>query len=108
MNPISEFVRYTLIVNVDLLALLSNATRVIYHRIPKFVSKIAERLPVRELLREPEVCNLQVALAVQKQVLRLQVSVNDVFAVQVFQSAYDFCRVEAAGGPGKSASCPQI
>lgn len=61
---------------------------------------------VRQFLRKSEIGDLQVSLAVQQKILRFQIPVNYVFAVQVFQRANNFGRVEAAGGPGKSASCP--
>lgn len=47
---------------------------------------------------EPEVGDLQVALAVDQQVLRLQVPVNEVQIVQIFEREHDLSRVK----PGMS------
>ena len=49
---------------------------------------------IRQLLGEAKVRDLQVAVAIQQQVLRLQIPVHHVLSVQVVQRAHDLRRVE--------------
>lgn len=47
-----------------------------------------------EIASQSQIRYSDVAMLVQKDIGRLQVSVNDVSTVHVFQSQYYFCRVE--------------
>ena len=57
-------------------------------------------------LGEPEIRNFEVAVAVKKQVLGLQISVNDIPRVQVLQGLGDFCSVELGNGVRKALYNP--
>jgi hypothetical protein len=53
---------------------------------------------VRHLFREAKVGDLEVAVAVEQQVLGLEVAVDDVHAVQVVEREHDLGRVELGHG----------
>ncbi len=66
------------------------------------------RLPAElQLLGEPEVDQLDVAPRLQQQVLRLQVSVDDVTRVQVVERFQDAGRVEPGRRVVEVASIPE-
>lgn len=65
-------------------------------------------LPVRELLSKAEVGEADVSLAVQEDVLGLQVAVHDFFGVQVLDGADDLWGVEEAGGVAEAPSAAQV
>lgn len=58
---------------------------------------------VHILLTETVVCQLDVAVKGQEDVVELQISVDDALAVQVLQSKQYFCSVEARSSLGESA-----
>ena len=55
------------------------------------------KAPVRHFFRKPEVGELDVAIAIQQNVLRLEVPVDDLARVKVVQRAHDLRRVEKRG-----------
>ena len=57
---------------------------------------------VGNLLGETKICYFQVSVAVQQQVLGLQVAIYDVGTMQVVQRQSDFCRVELGYGVGEA------
>lgn len=63
---------------------------------------------VGQLLREAEVGDLEVAVLVEQQVLRLQVAVDDALRVQVLEGRGDLRAVEVAGRRAEPARVPQV
>ena len=57
---------------------------------------------IRNLLGETKIGDLEMAVPVEKQVLGLQVAVDDVQRVQVVQGQGDFCGVELGDGVWKT------
>lgn len=53
-------------------------------------------LPVGEFLCETKIGDFQMSVAVEEEILRFQVPVNDVLRVKVVEGANDFARVEIA------------
>ena len=45
-------------------------------------------------IRDAEISDLDVAMSIQQQILGLQVTVDDVHAMEVFERKRDFCSVE--------------
>mmetsp|Transcript_48062 Transcript_48062/g.148315 ORF Transcript_48062/g.148315 Transcript_48062/m.148315 type:complete len:343 (-) Transcript_48062:141-1169(-) len=64
--------------------------------------------PLRHLLREPEVRDLDVPLVVQQQVLRLQVAVDDVFGVHVLEREHQLRVVELGHVVGEPPRRAQV
>ena len=62
--------------------------------------------PVRELLGKAKVSQADVSLAVQQDVLGLQVSVHYFFGVEVLNGAYDLRGIEEARGVAESPPAP--
>lgn len=65
-------------------------------------------LPVRELLGKAEVCQANVSFTVQQDVLRFQVTVDNVFRVEVLNGAYNFRGIEEACGVAEAPSAAQV
>ena len=63
---------------------------------------------VHQLLGEPEVGELDVAISVQQDVLRLQVPIDDVPGVQVLDGTDNLGRVEQPSVAGEAAAVPQV
>jgi hypothetical protein len=57
---------------------------------------------IRDLLRKPEIGNLEVPVSVEQQVLRFEVTVNDVHAVEVVQGQSDLGSVKLRYWVGKA------
>lgn len=53
-------------------------------------------LPVGEFLCETKIGDFQMSVSVEEEILRFQVSINDVLRVKVVEGANDFARVEIA------------
>jgi hypothetical protein len=72
------------------------------------VGRAAQRpCDVRDLLGEPEVGDLEMAVAVEQQIFRLQVAVDDVVRVQVVQRERDLGGVELCDGVGEALGLAQ-
>ena len=63
---------------------------------------------VHQLLGEPEVGELDMAVSVQQDVLWLQVPIDDVPGVQVLDGTDDLGRVEQPGVAREAATVPQV
>ena len=57
--------------------------------------RVSERVFVDGFFAKSKICQLDVAFGVQKNIFRLQVSVDDALAVQVLQCQSDLSNVEA-------------
>lgn len=64
--------------------------------------------PVRELLSEAEVGQADVSFAVQQDVLRLKVAVDDFFGVKVLYGAYNLRGIEEAGAVAEAPPATQV
>lgn len=64
--------------------------------------------PVRELLSEAEVGQADVSFAVQQDVLRLKVAVDDFFGVKVLYGAYNLRGIEEAGAVAEAPPAAQV
>lgn len=60
-----------------------------------YTSKVSF-LPVGEFLCETKIGDFQMSVSVEEEILRFQVSINDVLRVKVVEGANDFARVEIA------------
>ena len=63
---------------------------------------------VHQLLGETKVGELDMAVPVQQDVLRLQVPIDDVPGVQVLDGTDDLSSVEQPGVAGEAAAVPQV
>jgi hypothetical protein len=69
----------------------------------QIVGRAAERPgDVWHLLGKSKIGNLQVPVPIEQQVLRLQVTVDDVERMQVIERQCDFCSVEFCHGIGEA------
>ena len=72
------------------------------------VGRAAKRpCDVGHLLCEAKVCDFEVSVSVQQQILRLQVAVDDVVRVQIVERKRDFGGVELGDGVGKALALAQ-
>ena len=63
---------------------------------------------LNNFLGESKVCDDDVAISVKEDVLRLEVSVDNIEGVEVGEGTDNLCRVEEGGGGGEGSSHPEV